>query len=80
MFTAADMSKYYPALDIDSVTDPLKSTITGKLEIAVGDYNDVTWTGKTKDGKAVVIKVENAINMGNIEWTLEGSLRGRTRA
>ena len=36
MFTAADMSKYYPALDIDSVTDPLKSTITGKLEIAVG--------------------------------------------
>ncbi len=71
MFTAADMSKYYPALDIDSVTDPLKSTITGKLEIAVGDYNDVTWTGKTKDGKAVVIKVENAINMGNIEWTLE---------
>ena len=48
-----------------------KYTLTSTLTIAAGDYNDVTWVGKTKDGKAVTIKVENAINMDNLEWTLE---------
>lgn len=27
-------------------------------------------TGKTKDGKGVVIKVYNAINLENFDWTL----------
>lgn len=71
LFNATDMTKYYPGMDIDSVTDPLKSTMTGTLEIVAGDYNDVTWTGKTKDGKAVVLTVQDALNMGNLEWTLE---------
>ena len=65
LFTAADMLKYYPGLS--NTTGKLTSTLT----IAAGDYNDVTWVGKTKDGKAVTIKVENAINMDNLEWTLE---------
>jgi len=65
LFTAADMLKYYPGLS--NTTGTLTSTLT----IAAGDYNDVTWVGKTKDGKAVTIKVENAINMDNLEWTLE---------
>ena len=65
LFTAADMLKYYPGLS--NTTGTLTSTLT----IAAGDYNDVTWVGKTKDGKAVTIKVENAINMDNLEWKLE---------
>jgi len=65
LFTAADMLKYYPGLS--NTTGTLTSTLT----IAAGDYNDVTWVGKTKDGKAVTIKVENALNMDNLEWTLE---------
>jgi hypothetical protein len=68
LFTAAEMEKYYPAM---SVTTGTGSTLTSTLSIAEGDYNDVTWTGKTKDGKAVTITLENAINMGNLEWTLE---------
>lgn len=65
MFTAAEMKKYYPALE--NVEGSLSSTLT----IVAGDYNDVTWVGKTKDGKSVTITVEDAINMGNLEWTLE---------
>jgi len=65
LFTSADMTKYYPGLSVTT------GTLTSTLVIASGDYNDVTWVGKTKDGKAVTIKVENAINMDNLEWTLE---------
>lgn len=45
--------------------------MTSTLKIVEGDYNDVKWVGKTKDGKAVTIKVENALNLDNLEWTLE---------
>jgi hypothetical protein len=65
LFTATDMKKYYPGMSVTT------GTLTSTMVIAAGDYNDVTWTGKTKDGKAVTIKVENAINMDNLEWTLE---------
>jgi len=73
MFTAADMVKYYPGISItpDPAQTPTKNTMTSTLAIAAGDHNDVTFTGKTKDGKAVTIKVDDAINMGNLEWTLE---------
>lgn len=65
MFTAADMVKYYPAMKNTT------GVLTGTLSIIAGDQNDVTWVGKTKDGKACTIKVKDAINMGNVEWTLE---------
>ena len=65
MFTSAEMIKYYPALE-ETV-----GTLSSTLKIIEGDHNDVTWTGKTKDGKSVTITIENAINMGNIEWTIE---------
>lgn len=65
MFTAADMLKYYPAMANAT------GTLTSTLSIAAGDYNDVVWTGKTKDGKSLTVTVENAINMGNLEWKFE---------
>lgn len=73
LFTAADMNKYYPAMSItaDPVVTPTSDVLTSTLSIVSGDYNDVVWTGKTKDGKAVTITVEDALNMGNLEWTLE---------
>lgn len=73
LFSHDEMTKYYPALTItpDSAETPTKHTMKSNLTIAVGDYNDVTWTGKTKDGKAVTIKVEDALNMDNLDWSLE---------
>lgn len=40
---------------------------TGK--IAESDYKSVKWVGQTKNGTAVTITMENAINLGNIDWT-----------
>ena len=38
--------------------------------IASTDFRTLTWTGKTKGGAPCKIALENAINMGNLEWTL----------
>lgn len=38
--------------------------------IATEDFHVITWTGKTKGGSACKITLENAINKGNLEWTL----------
>lgn len=65
MFNSADMEKYYPAMSEAS------GTLVSTLEIVEGDHNDVVWTGKTKDGTPVTITVNDAINMSNVEWTLE---------
>lgn len=69
LFTAANMTKYYPATSLTSgsTEDTWNSTLT----IADGDHNDVVWTGKTLDGKSVVIQLDDAINMGGLEWSLE---------
>lgn len=65
LFNAEDMSKYYPGI-VNS-----DGTVTSTLKIAAGDYNDVKWEGKTKDGTQITIVVKNAINIENLEWTLE---------
>lgn len=38
--------------------------------IAETDFHVLTWTGKTKGGNAVKITLNNAINKGNLDWTL----------
>ena len=66
---ATNIPKMYPATAVTTVTGT--DTITGKASIEDADYNDtVTWTGKTKSGRSVVITLENAINLENIEWNL----------
>lgn len=73
LFTALDMTKYYPGMKVtpDNQTTPTKYTMTSTLSIVAGDYSDVKWVGKTKDGKAVTILIKNALNLSNLEWTLE---------
>lgn len=38
--------------------------------IATDDFHVLTWTGKTKGGNACKITLTDAINKGNVEWTL----------
>lgn len=38
--------------------------------IATTDFHEITWTGKTKGGNACKITLTDAINKGNIDWTL----------
>jgi hypothetical protein len=67
----ANLPKFYPATSLDTTTDPTKAVLTGKTEIADTDYaTAVTWTGRTKAGKAVVITLEDAINLENLDWAL----------
>lgn len=69
LFTAANMTKYYPATTV--TTSTTSDTFTGSLKIVSGDHADVVFTGSTLDGKDVTITVKDAINTGNLEWTFE---------
>lgn len=69
LFTAANMAKYYPGTEL--TTGVSEDTWKSTLEIVAGDHNDIVWTGKTLDGKSVVIQLDDAINLGNLEWSLE---------
>ena len=42
---------------------------TGTGQVVDADFREVKWVGESKGGNAVEIKIKNAINMGNIEWT-----------
>ena len=65
MFTSADFTKYFPAMKITA------GKVESTLSILAGDYVDAKWVGKTKDGKAVTIEVKSALNLSNLEWSLE---------
>lgn len=64
-FSPEQLLKYYPSLTNTDGT--LKSSVT----ISENDYHEVVWKGKTMEGVPVTIKLENAINLENIEFTLE---------
>ena len=71
----ANIPKMYPAMSEDTTTTPGTSTITGMdgtiEDVQSGDYQStVTWTGKTKAGKSVVITITDAINLENLNWDL----------
>lgn len=56
---------------IKSTKVELKTTITGTGKVLDTDFQPfVKWVGKTKGGRAVTIKVLNAINLENFDWTL----------
>lgn len=64
-----DLAKLFPATKV--TTDAGSTTWTGKPDIEDTDYNDmVTWTGRTMDGRAVIITVKNGINLTNPSWTM----------
>lgn len=65
----SNIAKFYPSMN-RSTADSTKDVITGTLDISIVDYSTVTWTGKTKAGKAVVITLYNAINLENLDWSL----------
>lgn len=66
-----NISKLYAGIKYTPNSDHDKNKINGKGKIELSDYNnEVKWVGKTKGGKEVVIKVLNAINLENFDWTL----------
>lgn len=67
----ANYVSYYPGLVV--TTDATKTTITATTShvLADTDFITVTWTGQTKDGKAVCITLLNAINLDKIDWAMK---------
>lgn len=66
-----NIPKLYAGIKYTPKSEHNKNKITGKGKIELSDYNDeIKWVGKTKGGKEVVIKVLNAINLENFDWTL----------
>ena len=45
-------------------------SIKGSGIVQTTDFKELTWTGKTKGGKACVITLHNAINMSNIDLSM----------
>ncbi|MFR6246654.1 MAG: hypothetical protein ACLUL3_09560 [Romboutsia timonensis] len=64
-----DFTNYYPGMT--SETTERSTKVTGKTDISEDDYKIVKWTGKTKQGKGVIITLKNAINLENLDWTLQ---------
>ena len=42
----------------------------GTGEVLSADFKTVKWVGKTKGGQDVTIELTNALNMGNLDWTI----------
>jgi hypothetical protein len=65
-----------PGITTSALTTYNSTAFTGTLitalnTIVTGDYKDVEFRGQTIEGKKVIIKLKNAINLENIEWELK---------
>jgi len=67
---STNIEAMYPAMLVDTATVSGTATVTAGIDILLTDYNDVVFTGTTKSGKAVIITLEDAINLENISWEL----------
>ena len=64
-----NLPSLYAGLETTEVDSGTK--VTGKGQISDDDYHEkVSFVGKTKAGKRVVIEIENAINLENLDLTL----------
>lgn len=79
IFVDADLTKYYPAMQSQTVSPDGGGTgieISAKpgleisSEVNSNDYHTVKWVGKTNKGKGVIIVIEDAVNLENIDWSL----------
>lgn len=75
-FTSEQITKYYPGLEKnageDGGSDLTFDEMTSTLSIKESDYlTKVTWEGKTNEGKAVIIQLDNCLNKNTLEWNLE---------
>lgn len=68
----SEFSKLHSGLKEDTISQSGYTVITGTGKIDdKKDYHNVEFNGETKDGREVSIKLENAINLENIDWELK---------
>ena len=64
-------TKMHPGLKEDTKSQAGYTIVTGTGKIEDSDYHTVEFVGEAKDGREVSIKIENAINLENIDWELK---------
>lgn len=65
-----NLTKMYPAVEVDTTTTPGTATMKPVADIQAADYVPVTWTGKDSENRSIVITLTKAINTNNIDWAL----------
>ena len=70
IFTDADLTFLYPAMKSTSDAQGIEITSNDDLAIKTDDYRKVEWAGITNTGKPVVITIENAVNVSNVDWKM----------
>ena len=71
IFTDSDLTFLYPAMKAETGADGTTITSNDDLAIKTEDYRKVEWEGITNTGKAIVITIENAVNVSNIDWSMQ---------
>lgn len=66
-----EIEKLHPAIKADTSSESGYTVLSGTGKLTETDYHTVTFEGETKDGREVVITVNNAINLENINWELK---------
>ena len=70
IFTDSDLTFLYPAMKANSSASGVEITSNDDLAIKTDDYRKVEWEGITNTGKPVVITIENAVNVSNVDWKM----------
>ena len=71
IFTDSDLTFLYPAMKATTGADGTEITSNDDLAVKTDDYRKVEWAGITNTGKAIVITIENAVNVSNIDWSMQ---------
>ena len=71
IFTDADLTFLYPAMKTTSDAQGIEITSNDDLAIKTEDYRKVEWRGITNTSKPIVISIDNAVNVSNIDWSMQ---------
>lgn len=64
--TSSTLGEFHPAVESSQAAN--LTTITGKVEVAAGDYKKVRFTGYTDGGNAIMVTIDYALNMAPWHW------------
>ena len=71
IFKDSDLTFLYPAMKATTGADGTTITSNDDLAIKTEDYRKVAWKGITNTGAPIEITIENAVNVSNIDWSMQ---------
>ena len=71
IFKDSDLTFLYPAMKATTGASGTEITSNDDLAIKTDDYRKVAWKGITNTGAPIEIEIENAVNVSNIDWSMQ---------